>query len=379
MIPRLPADRIKHRIDEGKKAILLFGARQVGKTTLIQSLLANTNYKTLTIYGDEPRFNPDLSSRDSRRLRNLVAGYDVLFVDEAQRVPEIGINLKIIVDQIPGVRVIATGSSSLDLASKTRESLTGRAWTHRLYPIAIVELASIHTPHELNQQLDQRLIYGSYPEVFGLPNDATRREYLQTLIDSYLYKDVLDLANVRRSDKIVALLRLLAFQVGQQVSLTELGTQLGLNRDTVGAYIDLLEQSFVLFRLTGYSRNLRKEMSKQAKVYFWDLGIRNALIGNFFGLEQRTDAGALWENFVIAERRKWLDYSQSGGNQYFWRTSSGAEIDLVEEAGGQLRAFECKWGSSQPRAPQAFVDAYPGSSFAVINRETWQQHLAARA
>ncbi|MBU6359496.1 MAG: ATP-binding protein [Chloroflexi bacterium] len=375
MIPRLITPRLKERLTEGKKIILLFGARQVGKTTLVRSVLAETGYQTLYVSGDEPRISEELSSRDSRRLRGLVNGYDALFVDEAQRVPEIGINLKILADQVPGIRVIATGSSSLDLASKTRESLTGRAWVHRLYPIAISELIQQNKPFEVNQQLEERLIYGSYPEIFSTPNDATRREYLETLVESYLYKDILDLSNVRRSDKIIGLLRLLAFQVGQQVSLNELGTQLGLSRDTVGAYIDLLEQSFVVFRLTGYSRNLRKEMSKQMKVYFWDMGVRNALINSFYPIAQRTDVGALWENFVISERRKWLDYTRTSSALYFWRTQTGAEIDLIEESNDELRAFECKWGSSKPHAPQSFIDAYPGSTYAVISRDNYLEYL----
>lgn len=376
MIPRLISPRIKERLTEGKKVILLFGARQVGKTTLVRSVIDESGYKTLYVSGDEPRISDDLSSRDSRRLRGLVAGYDALFVDEAQRVPEIGINLKILADQVPGIRIIATGSSSLDLASRTRESLTGRAWIHKLYPIALAELVKKWTPFEINQQLEERLIYGSYPEIFSAPNDATRREYLETLVESYLYKDILDLSNVRRSDKIIGLLRLLAFQVGQQVSLNELGTQLGLSHDTVGAYIDLLEQSFVVFRLTGYSRNLRKEMSKQMKVYFWDIGVRNALINSFYPTAQRTDTGALWENFVISERRKWLDYTRTSSALYFWRTQTGAEIDLIEESNGELRAFECKWGSNKPHMPPSFAEAYPNSAFAVISRDNYLDYLS---
>jgi hypothetical protein len=378
VIPRYLTDRIQQRLQAGDKVVLIFGARQVGKTTLVNQILERTTYRVLYVNGDEPRQTDALSSRNSRQLRGLVEGYDVLFIDEAQRIPEIGINLKILADQFPSLRIIATGSSTLDLASRTREPLTGRAWLHELYPIALLELAAQHTRFELDQQLDERLIYGSYPLVFNVHNAVERREQLLTLASSYLYKDILDLKGIRYAAQIRDLLRLLAFQIGNLISLTELGTQLGMSRDTVDSYVDLLEQAFVVFRLTGYSRNLRKEVRKQYKVYFWDVGIRNAVIDNFFALNQRADVGALWENFVIAERRKWLRYTGTPGSLYFWRTHTGAELDFVEEGGGQLRGFECKWSKTRVRAPQSFLDAYPNeATFNVIDRVNYLDFLGS--
>ncbi len=355
--------------------MLLYGARQVGKTTLIRKILADLPYRSLAVNGDELRYTEILSSRDLRKLRGLVEGYELLFVDEAQRIPEIGINLKLLADNFPNLRIVVTGSSSLDLASQVQEPLTGRAWVHKLYPISMAELAQLYTPFELNDMLEERLIYGSYPDIFGLSSLAQRQEYLQNLSASYLYKDVLEIGGIRHSAKLRNLVRLLAFQVGNQVSLTELGGQLQMSKETVATYIDLLEQAFVVFRLGGYSRNLRKEVSKQDKIYFWDLGVRNAAIDNLKPLAQRNDIGALWENFVIAERLKWLQYKKILASLYFWRVYTGAEIDIVEERGGSLYAYECKWSKSRGRRPDTFLNAYPGSSFEIINKDNYQPFL----
>jgi len=252
MITRTIAAKVDIEIRNGKKAILIFGARQVGKTTLVKQILSQLPYRALRINADEQRYISVLSSRDLRQLRDLTGGYELLFVDEAQRIPEIGINLKLIVDELPNLRVIVTGSSSLHLASKTRESLTGRAWTHTLYPIALCELAHSYNPFELKDMLPERLIYGCYPELFALEGGVTKRDYLRNLVTSYLYKDILEISHLRYSSKLHDLLKLLAFQIGQEVSYTELGSQLGMNKDTLQNYIDLLEQSFVIFRLKGF-------------------------------------------------------------------------------------------------------------------------------
>jgi hypothetical protein len=304
-----------------------------------------------------------------------VEGYELLFVDEAQRIPEIGINLKLLIDHLPHLRIVVTGSSSLDLASKVQEPLTGRVWVHRLYPIAMAELAQLHNSFELDDMLEERLVYGSYPEVFSSAGDTRRREYLQNLSASYLYKDVLEIGGVRNSSRLRNLVRLLAFQVGREVSLTELGSQLQMGKETVASYIDRLEQSFVVFRLGGFSRNLRKEVSKQDKIYFWDLGVRNVAIDNLKPLAERDDVGALWENFVIAERLKWLNYRQMLASLYFWRTYTGAEIDIVEERAGELHGYECKWGRSRKRVPDSFLTAYPGATYEVISPENYQAYL----
>lgn len=358
--------------------MLLFGARQVGKTTLVRHILAQLPYRVLRINADEQRYLNVLSSRDLRQLRDLTAGYDLLFIDEAQRVPEIGINLKLMADELPELRLIATGSSSLHLARKTREPLTGRAWSHILYPIALCELAELYNPFELNDMLPERMIYGSYPEIFALAGREAKRDYLRNLVTSYLYKDILEIGHLRHSSKLHDLLKLLAFQIGQEVSLAEVGAQLGMSRDTVAAYIDLLEQSFVLFRLKGFSRNLRKEVTRQDKIYFWDLGVRNMVIDNLNLLPDRNDIGQLWENLMIVERRKWLDYQRQWGSLYFWRTHTGAEVDLVEERDGGLFAFEYKWSKRSVRIPQSFLDAYPGATFEVITPENSLAHVGAR-
>lgn len=375
MIPRLLQDRIAQQLYAGGKIVVIYGARQVGKTTLVHQVLGDLPYRSLFIDADELRHADILSSRDLRQLRSLVEGYELLFVDEAQRIPEIGINLKLLVDHVPQLRIVVTGSSSLDLASRIQEPLTGRAWTHRLYPIAMSELGRMYNPFELDAMLEERLVYGSYPELFALVGDPQRREYLQNLAASYLYKDILEIGGVRHSNKLRNLVRLLAFQVGREVSLTELGSQLQMSKDTVAVYIDRLEQSFVVFRLSGFSRNLHKEVSKQDKVFFWDLGVRNVAIDNLKPLSERNDVGVLWENFVIAERLKWLHYSQTLGSLYFWRVYTGAEIDIVEERDGRLYAYECKWSKARSRAPESFMTAYPDTTFETITRANYQGYM----
>lgn len=378
MITRTIGSQLEIEIRNGKKAILLFGARQVGKTTLVQQILAQLPYRVLRINADEQRYINVLSSRDLRQLRDLTGGYELLFIDEAQRVPEIGINLKLMVDELPNVRLVATGSSSLDLASKTRESLTGRAWTHTLYPIALCELAYHYNPFELTDMLPERLVYGSYPELFTLEGGVTKRDYLRNLVTSYLYKDILEIGNLRYSSKLHDLLKLLAFQIGQEVSYPELGSQLGMSKDTLAAYIDLLEQSFVVFRLKGFSRNLRKEVTKRDKIYFWDLGVRNMVIDNLNPLADRNDVGHLWENLMIVERRKWLEYTGTVSSLYFWRLHTGAEIDMIEEQGGRLYGFEYKWSKQQTRPPQSFLETYPAATFTVVTSENFLEHVGAR-
>lgn len=375
MITRQILPKLDEELQQGNKVILLFGARQVGKTTLIQQLLADTQFRVLTINADELRFINVLSSRDLRQLRDLTGGYDLIFIDEAQRIPEIGINLKLMADNIPNLRIIATGSSSLHLASKTREPLTGRAWTHTLYPIAFCELAHHYNAFELTDMLPERMIYGSYPDIFAMLGREAKQDYLRNLTASYLYKDILEISNIRHSRKLQDLLRLLAFQIGQEVSLNELGTQLSMSKDTVASYIGLLEKSFVVFRLGGFSRNLRKEVSKRDKLYFWDVGIRNTIIGNLNALLGRNDVGQLWENLMVSERLKWQAYEGTLVNHYFWRTYSGAEIDLVEERAGKLFGFEYKWGKKRPRPPKSFLNTYPEATFTVVTPQNFLTHV----
>ena len=371
MIARDLTSEIKQKLTSSNKGIVIYGARQVGKTTLSNDLIASTNLKTLTINGDQSTYLDILSSRDLAKIRSLIQGYEMVFVDEAQRIPEIGLALKIIIDNIPDIKVLVTGSSSLDIASKISEPLTGRVWTYHLYPISFLELSSTKNRAELDHGLEERLIYGSYPELFSLIGDVEKREYLQSLSDAYLCKDLLEFGDIKNSSKIRDLLKLLAFQVGSQVSLTELGNSLGMSKDTVSNYIDLLEKSYIIFRLKGLSRNLRKEVTKMDKVYFYDTGVRNILIDNLKPLKDRNDVGALWENFLLVERMKLLAYKQDYASTYFWRTYTGAELDYVEEKDGKLFGFEFKSGNKISRMPKSWKEVYNNSEYTCINRENY--------
>ena len=371
MLTRALLPILTDRLLNSSKILLLYGPRQAGKTTLIKQVLAGSVLRKLEINADEQRYHDLLSSRDLNQLRLLVEGYDLLFIDEAQRIPDIGLNLKILRDGLPQLKIIVTGSSSFELANRTQEPLTGRTWTYTLFPIATTELRTQHNPFELRQLLDQQLIYGAYPEIFSLPNQQDKVQYLRELSTAYLYRDVLEMANLRYPDKLRKLLSLLALQVGAPVSLNELGNTLQMSKDTVAHYLDLLEKAFVVFRLSGFSRNLRKEVVKMDKVYFYDLGIRNAILNNFSPLATRNDTGALWENFLVVERRKRNAYAPSPALPYYWRTYTGAELDYVEDLDGQLAGFEFKLSKKAPQAPASWVANYPGASYAGINRDNY--------
>ncbi|MEK7061465.1 MAG: ATP-binding protein, partial [Patescibacteria group bacterium] len=358
-------------IKSSSKGIVIYGARQVGKTTLVNEIIQKLDLKTLTINGDQTNFVDILSSRDLNKIKSLLEGYDLLFVDEAQRIPEIGISLKIIIDNIPSIKVLVTRSSSLDLANKVSEPLTGRIWTYHLYPISFLELSSKYNKAELDSFLEEKLIYGGYPELSSITSEFQKKEYLQILSDAYLYKDLIEFRNIKNSSKIRDLLKLLAFQIGSQVSLTELGNSLGMSKDTVAKYIDLLEKSNTIFRLKGLSRNLRKEVVKMDKIYFFDLGIRNILIDNLKQLKDRNDVGQLWENFLITERMKMLAYTQNQASIYFWRTYTGAELDYIEEKDGGLFGFEFKYGKKLGKVPKSWPETYLNSKYACINKDNY--------
>lgn len=375
LIPRSLSPIITEKIKSSNKGIVIYGARQVGKTTLVNEIVNDLSLKTLTINGDQSRFLDILSSRDLNKIRSLVEGYGLLFVDEAQRIPEIGLALKIVLDNLPFIKVLVTGSSSLDLASKISEPLTGRIWTYHLYPISFLELSKNQNRAELDGSLEERLIYGAYPEIFSITGEFQRREYLQGLSDAYLYRDLIEFGEIKNSSKIRDLLKLLAFQIGSQVSLSELGAQLGMSKDTVSRYIDLLEKSNVIFRLKGLSRNLRKEVVKMDKIYFFDLGIRNILIDNLKPIKDRNDIGALWENFLIIERMKLLAYKQEYASIYFWRTYTGAELDYVEERDGKLFGFEFKFSNKLGKVPSGWAKAYPGSDYQNINKNNYLEFI----
>lgn len=377
MITRSYLKHLKAEIGSTKKIIVLYGARQVGKTTLIKEVLKHFDGKVLEVNADERPYWEILSSRDLARLRAFVEGYDLLFIDEAQRIPDIGINLKILHDKIPDLKIIVTGSSSLDLANRMKEPLTGRTWTYTLFPVALSEWRNYSDANafETTTALETFLRYGMYPEVFSFDTNAKKERYLNEITGSYLYKDILALANIRFPEKLLQLLNLLAFQIGSEVSIQELSQSLQIHREAVLNYIDLLEKTFVIFRLSGFSRNLRKEVTKMSKVYFYDLGVRNAIINNFSELAARNDVGLLWENFLIAERIKHNTYRQHFANYYFWRTYDNAEVDLIEETGEHLTAFEFKWGKKKSRAPQSWTEAYPNAEYSCINPENFLELL----
>lgn len=359
---------------ETDKILILYGARQTGKTTLADDLLTNVKGKVLKVNADELRYVDILSSRDLPKMKLLTGDYDLLFIDEAQRINDIGINLKILHDNLPRLKLFVTGSSSFDLANKVKEPLTGRTSTYILYPISLLELRKTHNVFELQSRLEEFMIYGMYPELFQYDSSQRKEKYLREMSVSYLYKDVLEIAQIRNTSKIRDLLRLLAFQVGSEVSINELGNSLGLSQETVQSYINLLEKSFIIFRLSGFSRNLRKEISKRDKIYFWDVGIRNTLIDNFSPFSMRNDVGALWENFIIAERMKYLSYNEIFAKSYFWRTYTGAELDYVEEINGRLFAWEIKFKKAKKKAPKAWIENY-GNQYRCITYDNFGEFV----
>lgn len=376
-ISRSIESRIIERLsDDTGKIVLLYGPRQVGKTTLARHLMQSINkQKILEINGDFQPHSEMISSRNPDKIRLSVAGYEILFIDEAQRIPDIGINLKIIHDHFPDIRILVTGSSSIDLANRVHEPLTGRAWTFRLHPFSAGELIKNSGYLAFNSRLHEWMVYGSYPGVLQMKNNRDKELYLNEMINAYLFKDVLELSGIRHSRKLQDLLRMLAYQIGSEVSYNECGRSLGLDTVTVQKYIDLLEKSFVIRTVGGFSMNLRKEISKKQKIYFLDLGIRNAIIRNFNDPDQRNDTGALWENYLFLERTKLLENNQIRKNQYFWRLHTGAEIDYVEEGEGKLSGFEFKYSSRKSEPPKSWATTYPHSSFRVVNRDNYPDFI----
>ena len=364
MIVRLLQKDIEKRLFKGK-AILLFGPRQSGKSTLVDSLLKEIGQSWLYLNGDEADVREILTNTTSTKIKALVGANNIVFIDEAQRIPNIGLTLKLFTDQLKDVQVIATGSSAFELSSQVNEPLTGRKYEYMLYPLCFKEMVQYHGLLEEKRLLEHRLIYGYYPEI--VTKQGQEKELLKLLADSYLYKDLLILEQIKKPVLLEKLLKALALQVGNEVSYHELAQTIQADKETVEKYIDLLEKAFVLFRLPALSRNVRNEIKKGKKVYFYDCGIRNAIINNFNPINARTDAGALWENFFIAERLKFLRYHGIEATQYFWRTTQQQEIDLIEETNEKITAFECKWNvKAKARFPQTFTGNYPGSETHVI-------------
>ncbi len=369
MINRILLNNISQKLFKNK-AIILLGPRQVGKTTILKQL-AKQNKNVFWINADNIEDRELMAQPSAARLKALLGTYSIVIIDEAQRIKDIGVKLKLITDELQDVQLIATGSSSFELSNSINESLTGRKYEYQMLPLSFDELVNNSNLLDELKMLNHRLIYGSYPDVIN--NTGNEKEILQQLTNSYLYKDILEWNRIKKSDKLIKLLQAISFQVGNQVSYHELGQIVGLNSETVESYINLLEQSFVIFRLSSFSRNLRNELKKSHKIYFYDNGVRNALIANYNPINLRNDIGALWENYLISERIKYCEYNHIYSNKYFWRTHSGQEIDYIEEREGKLFAYEFKWNPNKNiKTPIAFKKAYFDYEFKVINKENYE-------
>lgn len=359
------------------KVNLIFGTRRVGKTFLLKKILSTIGFKTLFLQGEDADTQRLFAERSIANYQRILQNIELLVIDEAQAVPEIGKILKLIIDNIEGIRVIVTGSSAFDLANLSGEPLTGRAFFHELYPISQHELMEQENALQTSQNLEDRLIYGGYPELWNLPFGVTKAEYLKELLNTYLLKDIISFEGIRNSSKIRDLLRLIAFQIGKEVSLEGLSKQLQLSRNTVEKYLDLCSKVFVLKKIEAFSGNLRKEISKSSRWYFWDLGVRNALINDFRPLALRNDKGELWENYLISERLKYLKYNKSLAETYFWRTYDQQEIDWLEHENGLISAYEFKWKETNVKIPKAFSTTYPEATFSVINQDNYLSFITA--
>ena len=369
-------DNLQPYIKDGR-AIVIYGPRRVGKTTLVRRFLQTQKFRTLEAIGDDIVVRNLLSSQDRAAILSWVSGYDALFLDEAQRIPEVGWALKLLIDARPELKIIVTGSASFELAGKVGEPLTGRQVPMQLFPLAINELRTQPmNEHELKQKLPEFLVYGMYPEVLTSNTVKQKQFILQELVSSYLYKDILEIERVKSAKILSDLLVLLAFQIGKEVSLNELAGQLGIDVKTVARYIDLFEKSFVLYNLRGFSRNLRNEVTSKSKYYFYDTGVRNAVIDNFNPIGMRNDMGELWENFMVIERLKTRSYASIPAHDYFWRTWEQKEIDLIEERSGKLYAYEFKWSPKKTaKVPIVFKENYPNSEFIVIHQDNFTNIL----
>lgn len=373
MIHRSIEDNIRTLLG-GQKAIIIIGARQVGKSTLLNQMLGDMD-GVMWMNGDDVDVQDLFREMTSTRMLALLGNHKTLVIDEAQRIPDIGLRIKIITDQIKHVQVIATGSSSFELTSKLNEPLTGRKREFRMFPLTFAEMVNHTSFLDELRMLPHRMVYGYYPEV--VCNAGDEQATLKELTDSYLYKDIMQLDGINKPDRLVRLLKALALQIGSQVSYNEIGSMIGIDAKTVERYIDVLEKSFIVFRLGSFSRNLRNELKISRKIYFWDLGVRNAVIGNLAQIENRTDVGELWENFVIAERLKKNVYKGSFAQSWFWRTRQQQEIDYIEEENGQIVAYEFKWNDRKAnvKCPAVFKKTYPEATFHVVTPKNIETFL----
>lgn len=373
MLNRLIKEQIKAKLFRGK-VIILYGARQVGKTTLVKDILQDFGPLGRYLNCELLSVQEGLNQLEAVKIKSFLGNYKLVILDEAQNVPNIGKVLKIMVDTFPKLQIIATGSSSFDLANRAAEPLTGRTFKFILYPFSLAEIKQLGDQFYLNSKLESLLRFGSYPEVFFL-NEPEAVARLEEIAANYLYKDIWRFEGIKKSSLIKNLLPALALQIGQEVSYQELANKLGINRLTVQKYIDILEQAFIIFKLNALSRNKRKEISKSIKVYFYDLGIRNSLIQNYNPLNIRNDVGALWENFCLRERLKINNFKNNFANTYFWRTYDQKEIDYIEEGGGRYDGFEFKWNKAKAAAPKDFLNNYANASVKLITKDNYFEFL----
>lgn len=373
-IPRLLKEILLQHLTPNK-VVVLYGPRQVGKTTLLEEILSESKEKYLLLSGEDRNVRPWVGSQSIETLQEYIGDYRLVAIDEAQKIPQIGLNLKLMVDHIEGIRIIATGSSSFELAHQIGEPLVGRKWQYTLYPIAQCELKKTEPLYKTKVLLESRLIFGSYPEIITHEDREKKLQILNAIVDNQLYRDLLGHDGVRKSQKILDLLKLVAFQIGKEVSLHELGTALHLDLRTVEKYLDLLEKVFVIKRVFGFSRNLRKEITKNSRFYFYDNGIRNAIINNFNSLDTRDDVGMLWENYLFMERMKKQSYHGLHANNYFWRTYDQKEIDLVEEREGKLFGYEFTWGDKKKKVPSLWLKTYKNAQYQIIDQKNYLEFI----
>lgn len=362
--------KIKNNLTKNR-VVMIFGSRRVGKTILMRHIVEQFEGKTLVLNGEDYDTLSLLENRSIGNYRNLLNGIDLLVIDEAQHIPDIGLKLKLMVDEVQGITILVSGSSSFDLFNKSGEPLVGRSTPFLLTAFSQHEISQTENRLQTRQNLENRLIYGSYPDVVLMHTNDDRKEYLKNIVDAYLLKDILMVDGIKNASKMKELLQLIALQMGNEVSYDELGKTIGMSKNTVEKYLDLLSKTFVIYRLGAFSRNLRKEVSKAGKWYFYDNGIRNALIGAYSSLAVRNDVGALWENYLISERKKKNLNTGVNKELYFWRTYDAQEIDLVEVDSDTISSFEIKWGNKAPNVPPAFAEAYPQATYTVINQKNY--------
>lgn len=368
------SDSILNKL-QPNKVVVVYGARRVGKTILVKNILRTIKEPVLILNGEDINVHDKLAIRSIENYKQIIGTHKLIYIDEAQKIPDIGLNLKLIIDEIPGLKIIISGSSSLDIDKNAGDPLTGRKYTFNLYSLSEKEYNQIENPIEKIDKVRERLVFGNYPELTHLADKKDKIDYLNEMVSSYLLKDILAYENIKNSHKIFNLLRLIAFQIGGEVSLQELGKQLSVSKNTVEKYLDLLSKVYILHKVEGFSKNLRKEITKNARWYFLDNGIRNAVIANFNSIESRNDIGQLWENYMISERMKYLEYRNISCNHYFWRTYDQQEIDWVEEREGSLFAYEFKWKETKVKKPTQWNKAYPEASFDVIHINNFQKWI----